>query len=69
MLYGVRPGDNAGSPTGANRIAFMCRMARWYGYLMRRMAERPTNASLWTPALISRNWDPPAMTIAIFGAG
>jgi proline dehydrogenase len=28
---------------------------QWYGYLMRRMAERPANTGLFLRALMSRN--------------
>lgn len=54
MLYGIRPAEQT-------RIADRGHLMRvyvpfgdeWYGYLMRRMAERPANAMLFVRSLLS----------------
>jgi proline dehydrogenase len=55
MLYGIRPNEQL-------RLAAQGKMVRiyvpygdeWYGYLMRRMAERPANVRFFLRALASR---------------
>lgn len=55
MLYGVRPDEQ-------RRLAGLDQTVRvyvpygteWYGYLMRRLAERPTNTTFFLRALVSR---------------
>jgi proline dehydrogenase len=55
MLYGIRPAEQ-------RRLAELGHVVRvyvpygvqWYGYLMRRMAERPANTTLFLRSLLSR---------------
>ena len=44
---------------------------QWYGYLMRRLAERPANLTFFARALISKSWSefPGRPTVAILGVG
>jgi proline dehydrogenase len=56
MLFGIRPDEQ-------RRLAAEGRVVRvyvpygdqWYGYLMRRMAERPANVAFFLRALASRS--------------
>jgi proline dehydrogenase len=56
MLYGIRPKEQ-------RRLASQGRTVRvyvpygneWYGYLMRRLAERPANVAFFLRALVSRS--------------
>jgi proline dehydrogenase len=56
MLYGIRPDEQ-------RRLARQGRTVRvyvpygdqWYGYLMRRLAERPANVAFFLRALASRS--------------
>jgi proline dehydrogenase len=55
MLYGVRPDEQlrlaqAGYPV---RV-YVPYGTEWYGYLMRRLAERPANLAFFAKALTSR---------------
>jgi proline dehydrogenase len=56
MLYGVRPAEQrrlAGE--GALVRVYLPYGSDWYGYLVRRMAERPANLGFFLRALRSRN--------------
>jgi proline dehydrogenase len=56
MLYGIRPAEQ-------RRIAGECRTMRvyvpygdeWYGYFMRRLAERPANLRFFLRGLVTKN--------------
>ncbi|HLU71160.1 MAG TPA: proline dehydrogenase family protein [Nonomuraea sp.] len=55
MLYGVRPDEQerlAGQ--GARVRVYVPYGAGWYGYFMRRLAERPANLALFARSLLSR---------------
>ena len=56
MLYGVRPEEQRRIADRGNQMrVYVPYGEEWYGYLMRRMAERPANAFLFARSLISRN--------------
>ena len=55
MLYGVRPDEQ----TRLTRLGYTVRVyvpygTQWYGYLMRRLAERPANLTFFARSLLSR---------------
>lgn len=55
MLYGVRPDEQARlAATGAAVRIYVPYGSEWYGYLMRRLAERPANLAFFLRALVSR---------------
>ncbi|WP_240311840.1 proline dehydrogenase family protein [Nocardioides houyundeii] len=54
MLYGVRTGEQRRlAEAGETVRVYVPYGAQWYGYLMRRLAERPGNVSLFLRSLIS----------------
>jgi proline dehydrogenase len=56
MLYGVRPAEQlrlAGA--GYTMRIYVPYGDQWYGYLMRRLAERPANVAFFARALASRD--------------
>ena len=56
MLYGIRPDEQHRLvATGETVRVYVPFGGQWYGYLMRRMAERPANTALFLRALVSRN--------------
>jgi proline dehydrogenase len=55
MLYGVRPEEQrrlAGD--GETVRVYVPYGAEWYGYLMRRLAERPANVTFFLRSLVSK---------------
>ncbi|MGZ4445395.1 MAG: proline dehydrogenase family protein [Nocardioides sp.] len=55
MLYGIRPEEQkrlAGS--GETMRVYIPYGLEWYGYLMRRLAERPQNLSFFVKSLVSK---------------
>jgi proline dehydrogenase len=55
MLYGIRPDEQRRLVTaGETMRVYVPFGVQWYGYLMRRMAERPANTALFLRALMSR---------------
>ena len=79
MLYGVRPEEQRRlAAQGETVRVYVPYGDEWYGYLVRRLAERPANARRirssgsarsalsWLPHSVRRTG---AMTVAIFGAG
>lgn len=55
MLYGVRTEEQRRlAATGARMRVYVPYGAQWYGYLMRRLAERPANLTFFLRSLISR---------------
>jgi proline dehydrogenase len=55
MLYGIRPDEQlrlAGS--GQKMRVYVPYGTEWYGYLMRRMAERPSNVRFFLRSLLSK---------------
>lgn len=56
MLYGIRPDEQRRLTEGGERVrVYVPFGTQWYGYLMRRMAERPANLALVLRAVFSRN--------------
>lgn len=55
MLYGVRPDEQRRlAALGETVRVYVPYGTQWYGYLMRRLAERPTNTTFFVRALVSR---------------
>jgi proline dehydrogenase len=55
MLYGVRPDEQARLAAAGHTVrVYVPYGDRWYGYLMRRLAERPANVAFFARALASR---------------
>ncbi len=53
MLYGVRPAEQVRlAGTGVRVRVYLPYGTEWYGYLMRRLAERPANVALLLRALV-----------------
>jgi proline dehydrogenase len=55
MLYGVRPEEQARLAAAGHTVrVYVPYGDQWYGYLMRRLAERPANLRFFGKALTSR---------------
>jgi proline dehydrogenase len=55
MLYGIRPDEQARlAATGARVRVYVPYGGDWYGYLVRRLAERPTSLGLVGRSLVPR---------------
>jgi proline dehydrogenase len=55
MLYGIRPAEQARlAASGARMRVYLPYGSDWYGYLVRRLAERPANLAFFLRALASR---------------
>jgi proline dehydrogenase len=56
MLYGIRPDEQRRlAEAGETVRVYVPFGEQWYGYLMRRMAERPANTSIFLRSLVSRS--------------
>ena len=56
MLYGIRPSEQLRLASEGYRMrVYVPYGDQWYGYLMRRMAERPSNAAVFARSLWTRN--------------
>ncbi len=56
MLYGIRPNEQLRlAREGATVRVYVPFGTAWYGYLMRRMAERPANVVFFLRSLMSRS--------------
>ncbi|HZR54563.1 MAG TPA: proline dehydrogenase family protein [Streptosporangiaceae bacterium] len=56
MLYGIRPGEQRRlANTGARMRVYVPYGGDWYGYLVRRLAERPRNLAFFLRSLRSKN--------------
>ncbi|HVC41047.1 MAG TPA: proline dehydrogenase family protein [Candidatus Saccharimonadales bacterium] len=56
MLFGIRPDEQRRLVRAGETVrVYVPFGVQWYGYLMRRMAERPANTALFLRALMSRN--------------
>ena len=56
MLFGIRPDEQHRLVAAGETVrVYVPFGVQWYGYLMRRMAERPANTALFLRALVSRN--------------
>jgi proline dehydrogenase len=55
MLHGIRPDEQRRLAADGETVrVYVPFGVQWYGYLMRRMAERPANTALFLRALMSR---------------
>jgi proline dehydrogenase len=55
MLYGIRPEEQRRlADNGETVRVYVPYGAQWYGYLMRRLAERPQNLSFFLKSLVSK---------------
>ncbi|GAA4701130.1 proline dehydrogenase family protein [Nocardioides conyzicola] len=55
MLYGIRPDEQRRLAEKGERVrVYVPYGTEWYGYLMRRLAERPQNLSFFVKSLISK---------------
>lgn len=55
MLYGIRPQEQARLAAAGHTVrVYVPYGDQWYGYLMRRLAERPANVAFFGKALTSR---------------
>jgi proline dehydrogenase len=55
MLYGIRPNEQRRlAETGEKVRVYIPYGLEWYGYLMRRLAERPSNLTFFLRSLISK---------------
>jgi proline dehydrogenase len=55
MLYGIRPEEQRRLVRAGERVrVYIPYGQEWYGYLMRRMAERPQNLTFFLRSLISK---------------
>jgi proline dehydrogenase len=56
MLYGVRPAEQTRLvDAGYTMRVYVPYGTQWYGYLMRRLAERPANVAFFARALATRD--------------
>ncbi|HEY2669560.1 MAG TPA: proline dehydrogenase family protein [Rugosimonospora sp.] len=56
MLYGIRPDEQRRLTAEGYQVrVYLPYGDQWYGYLMRRLAERPRNVAFFARALASRN--------------
>ncbi len=56
MLYGIRPGEQRRLAAQGERMRVYVPYGEdWYGYLVRRMAEKPANLSLFLKSLTSKS--------------
>ena len=56
MLYGIRPDEQQRlADQGENVRVYVPYGDEWYGYLVRRMAERPANTAFFLRALATRS--------------
>ena len=55
MLYGIRPEEQKRLASSGETVrVYLPYGEEWYGYLMRRLAERPQNVSFFLKSLISK---------------
>ena len=60
MLLGIRPDEQRALARAGNRVRiYVPYGAQWYGYFMRRLAERPANLAFFLRALTSRGYSQP----------
>ncbi|MGH3345984.1 MAG: proline dehydrogenase family protein [Nocardioides sp.] len=56
MLYGIRPTEQRRlAESGETVRVYIPYGTEWYGYLMRRLAEKPSNLSFFVKSLISKS--------------
>ena len=55
MLYGIRPNEQRRLAGAGHTVRiYLPYGAEWYGYLMRRLAERPANMMFFARSLVSK---------------
>ncbi|MBN9618447.1 MAG: proline dehydrogenase family protein, partial [Actinobacteria bacterium] len=55
MLFGIRPDEQAALAAAGHRMrVYVPYGGEWYGYFVRRLAERPANLAFFLRALVSR---------------
>jgi proline dehydrogenase len=55
MLYGIRPNEQRRLAAEGHTVrVYLPYGAQWYGYLMRRLAERPANVLFFARSLVSK---------------
>jgi proline dehydrogenase len=55
MLYGIRPDEQRRLVRAGHTVrVYVPYGAQWYGYLMRRLAERPANLTFFARALVTK---------------
>jgi proline dehydrogenase len=55
MLYGIRPDEQRRLAAAGHTVrVYVPYGAQWYGYLMRRLAERPANLTFFARALVTK---------------
>jgi proline dehydrogenase len=55
MLYGIRPDEQQRLVSAGEKVrVYVPYGTEWYGYLMRRLAERPSNLALFLRSLVSK---------------
>jgi proline dehydrogenase len=55
MLYGIRPDEQARLAESGEKVrVYIPYGYEWYGYLMRRLAERPSNLTFFMRSLVSK---------------
>ena len=55
MLFGIRPDEQHRLADAGERVrVYVPYGSQWYGYLMRRLAERPSNLSFFLHSLVSK---------------
>ena len=56
MLYGIRPHEQQRLAELGHRMRiYLPYGTDWYGYLVRRLAERPANLTFFARSLITKN--------------
>ena len=56
LLYGIRPGEQARLAAAGHTVrAYVPYGADWYGYFMRRLAERPANVRFFLRSFTTRS--------------
>jgi proline dehydrogenase len=56
MLYGIRPDEQRRlADAGARVRVYVPYGDDWYGYLMRRLAERPANLGFFLRSLVTKS--------------
>ena len=54
MLYGIRPAEQERLASAGRQVrVYLPYGSDWYGYLVRRLAERPANLAFFVRALLA----------------